>query len=378
LNLPVSSKNGVSEIRALTGLRGVAALYVVFYHYFSPIRLTNPIMCLLGHGYLAVDLFFVLSGFVMALNYAGLFSRGVRSSAVRIFLSRRVARIYPLYLLALLVATGLVVIGYLNFTGSSLARAFWPNLLMVQNWGNWESIETPAWSISTEWFAYILFPFLLTWIFYRSRARAFTVFILCVSGLASLAAFFTSPYDHLKVFDLTQGYPSLIRCVSEFTLGIIAYRVKDSRFGATAKDLPWLPLTLIVLLVLLLALKRTDVLVVLLFPLLILSLDGKRNFLNHFLGSRVPEFLGLVSYSVYLVHYLLVPVLNGMDSYVRRHGLSHAHSYAVAVVFPLMLLCASCTYFFIEIPGRRSLRVLLDSDRRTVRTRINESMIRGE
>jgi peptidoglycan/LPS O-acetylase OafA/YrhL len=366
LKLPVSSKNGVSEVRALTGLRGVAALYVVFFHYFSPVRLTNPFMCLLGHGYLAVDLFFVLSGFVMALNYAGLFSQGVRGAAVRIFLSRRVARIYPLYLLTLLIATGLVGIGYLNFTAGSLARTFWPNLLMVQNWGNWESIETPAWSISTEWFAYMLFPFLLTWSFYRSRARVFTLFILSISGLVSLASFFTSPYDHLKVFDLTQGYPSLIRCVSEFTLGIIAYRIKDSRFGAVAKDMPWLPLTLVLLLVVLLALKRTDVLVVLLFPLLVLVLDGKRNFLNHSLGSRVPEFLGLVSYSVYLVHYLLVPVLNGVDSYVRRHGRSHSHSYAVAVVFPLMMLCASCTYFIVEIPGRRSLRVLLDSDRRTV------------
>ena len=323
-------------------------------------------MCIIGHGYLAVDLFFVLSGFVMALNYAGLFSQGIRASAVRIFLSRRVARIYPLYLLTLLIATGLVVIGHLDFSGGSLARTFWPNLLMVQNWGNWASIETPAWSISTEWFAYMLFPLLLTFVFFRSRAGAFAMFVLCVSSLFCLAAFFTSPYDRLKVFDLTKGYPSLVRCVAEFTLGIIAYRARDSRFGTVAKHLTWLPIALVVLLLVLLALKRTDVLVVLLFPFLILSLDGERNFLSHCLGSRGPEFLGLVSYSVYLVHYLLVPALNGVDSYVRRHGRSHSHSYAVAVVFPIMMLCASCTYFFVEIPGRRALRVLLDSDRRTV------------
>ena len=366
MKLPISPKTGISEVRALTGLRGVAALYVVFFHYFSPLSLTNPAMCLLGHGYLAVDLFFVLSGFVMALNYAGLFSHGIRGSAIRVFLSRRVARIYPLYLLSLLGASGLVLTGYLNIAADSLARAFWPNLLMVQNWGNWESIETPAWSISTEWFAYMLFPFLLTWTFYRSRAEALTVLALCVSGLFTLAAFFSNPYDHLKIFDLTKGYPSLIRCVSEFTLGILAYRVKDSRFGNLVKGQPWLPFMLVALLVLLLALKRSDVLVVLLFPLLILSLDSKRNFLSHSLGSRVPEFLGLVSYSVYLVHYLFVPALNGVDSYVRRHGRSHSHSYAVAVVFPLMMLCASCTYYFVEVPARRSLRMVLESDHRSV------------
>ena len=212
----------------------------------------------------------------------------------------------------------------------------------------------------------MLFPLLLTFVFFRSRAGAFAMFVLCVSSLFCLAAFFTSPYDRLKVFDLTKGYPSLVRCVAEFTLGIIAYRARDSRFGTVAKHLTWLPIALVVLLLVLLALKRTDVLVVLLFPFLILSLDGERNFLSHCLGSRGPEFLGLVSYSVYLVHYLLVPALNGVDSYVRRHGRSHSHSYAVAVVFPIMMLCASCTYFFVEIPGRRALRVLLDSDRRTV------------
>ena len=157
------------------------------------------------------------------------------------------ARIYPLYLLALLIATGLVAIGHLNFY-----RGFARSQLLAEpaygaDWGNWESIETPAWSISTEWFAYILFP-LFSWIFYRSRARAGAVFVLCMSGLFGLPAFFTSPYDPLKVFDLTRGYPSLIRCVSEFTLGILAYRFKDSRFGAVAKDLPWLPLPLLVLL----------------------------------------------------------------------------------------------------------------------------------
>ena len=65
----VVTHNRISEVRALTGLRGVAALYVVLHHFFSPYSSTNLPQSLLAHGYLAVDLFFTLSGFVMALNF---------------------------------------------------------------------------------------------------------------------------------------------------------------------------------------------------------------------------------------------------------------------------------------------------------------------
>ena len=87
--------NGVSEIRALTGLRGIASLYVVLFHYFQPLPLVGYLRTLLGHGYLAVDLFFVLSGFVMALNYGSRFAAGAHWPEYRLFLCRRFARVYP-------------------------------------------------------------------------------------------------------------------------------------------------------------------------------------------------------------------------------------------------------------------------------------------
>jgi peptidoglycan/LPS O-acetylase OafA/YrhL len=339
-------------------------LYVVLFHFFSPLPLTSPAMCFLGHGYLAVDIFFTLSGFVMALNYVGLFSGGVRTATVRTFFSRRFARIYPLYLVTLLIATALVAGGHLDFSGRSVAQAFPANLFMVQNWGNWESIENPAWSISTEWFAYLLFPFLVRWIFFRLRAVAIVLGLFSVGGLIWLSLNFSNPYDHTKILDLTHGYISLIRCVSEFTLGMLVYRMRDTRLGAKLKRLPWLALCAVVVLVVLLSIRKADLAVVLFVPLLIVALDGEKNVVSQFLGSRAPEFLGLISFSVYLLHYLFVPLLNRLDGYVHGTGRHHSHTYAAAVVFPLLLVCATATYYAVEVPARRGLRKLFEGNGR--------------
>lgn len=91
------------EIRALTGVRGVAALLVVIYHWAMPYMPQGSVAFrLFGRGYLFVDLFFVLSGFMMALNYGHLFENHVRWPAIRFFFLRRFARVYPLYFVVML------------------------------------------------------------------------------------------------------------------------------------------------------------------------------------------------------------------------------------------------------------------------------------
>ena len=121
----------IPEVRALTGLRGIAALYVVCLHYYIPIPEN---MRILSHGYLAVDLFFALSGFVLAMNYSGKLSREFTLQAYLSFLARRFARIYPLYLFTLTAATALVA-SHLMELHANPSRIFLPNLFMVQNWG---------------------------------------------------------------------------------------------------------------------------------------------------------------------------------------------------------------------------------------------------
>ena len=123
--------NERTEIRSLTGVRGVAALLVVVYHFtlvaFSP---RNP----LGPGYIAVDWFFVLSGFVMAKVHSDDFAEGWSGPAYAVFLQKRFARVYPLYMIATLVAFAIIKRQH----GGDIphpTQTLLTNLLAVQNLG---------------------------------------------------------------------------------------------------------------------------------------------------------------------------------------------------------------------------------------------------
>jgi peptidoglycan/LPS O-acetylase OafA/YrhL len=179
------------EIRSLTGLRGIAAVYVVIFHYFLGVGMSNPLKTLLAHGYLGVDLFFVLSGFVMALNYGHLFETGFSFLAYRTFLGRRIARIYPLYVAGTLVGFVLTQAALIEpLRSGSTSGNLVANLLMVQSWGVGQSYDPPAWSISTEWAAYLLFPLLVVPAVLRGSLAALTM--LC-AGAATVTFLCYSP-----------------------------------------------------------------------------------------------------------------------------------------------------------------------------------------
>src|ERR1035437_252958 len=87
-----------NEIKSLTGVRGIAACSVMFYHlsHIRPFAQYN--FRIVSKGYLCVDLFFVLSGFVMALVYSKTFQHGCTKRDYRKFLFNRMARVFPLHL----------------------------------------------------------------------------------------------------------------------------------------------------------------------------------------------------------------------------------------------------------------------------------------
>src|ERR1700733_1570645 len=276
------------EIRALTGLRGAAAVYVVLHHYFLGLPFSNPSNTFLAHGYLAVDLFFVLSGFVMALNYSHMFHPGWSRTSLLTFLSRRIARVYPLYLAATSCAFLLITMGWLeNPSSGSLKSDFILNLAMVQAWGFGPSLDAPGWSISAEWAAYLLFPALLSIAFFRTQLWGWLSAVLCVAMIVVLCII-PSQMAHntrpLAIMDLHQSYRGFAvwRCLPEFTLGILAARVLGSRTAEWLAANRWIALGLSLSILVLISIPRADLAVVLLFPPLILSLASGTN-----LPSRV-------------------------------------------------------------------------------------------
>ena len=351
----------IREIRSLTGLRGVAALYVLGYHYaaVSNPRAQRPM--LLAHGYLAVDLFFVLSGFVMTLNYARLFESGFTIRAGRDFLTRRLARVYPLYLASTVLSLALV-----HFEGGQLLhlkKAIAENLAMVQTWGLGESFVPTGWSISAEWAAYLVFPFALRLCLRGSRLGRSLAATSCVFLLGVLVAVHQRSAPLGNRFALLDLYASrdalpVLRCLPEFCLGILAADLYQLRTRAPFWMRRGVGDVVPVVLLLLLTLPWTDLVIVACTPLLILTLTQPDGFWSRLLAHRVPHRLGVLSYSIYLLHIALLESRHQVSLWAAKLGLPGAGRVGFGVTFCLTLLAAEVAYRCIEKPGRTAIRRL--------------------
>ncbi|HVE66393.1 MAG TPA: acyltransferase, partial [Thermoanaerobaculia bacterium] len=154
---------------ALTGLRFVAAMAVVLYHVPMKPFASETATRLTAYGYLGVSLFFVLSGFILTYTYIDPHTGALRGS-VRDFWWARVARIYPVYLIALLLSLPIFLIFRVLVAAPAarppalLSAALTP--LLLQAWWPTTATQwnTPGWSLSVELFFYALFPFAAVWL----------------------------------------------------------------------------------------------------------------------------------------------------------------------------------------------------------------------
>lgn len=222
-------------IRQLTGVRFVAAFWVLMYHY-QPALATLGVLVPVVHefirvGSLGVDLFFTLSGFILSYTYLHKLGPAFKARAAGHFLWLRLARIYPVHFVMLNIA-GLAVVAQGIVGSEDAAARSWLNpwsyikqLLLIQEWGpnpsrGWNFV---AWSLSMEWLAYLLMPFvgLVLW---RLRDRAPTWLLavfafLCLSPLIWIGI--TRDNDPF----LTMNWASSIRVLSEFIAGGFVYLV---------------------------------------------------------------------------------------------------------------------------------------------------------
>ncbi len=361
----------MSEIKSLTGLRGIAALYVVLFHYvnfspaYGPVWLTG----LVGHGYISVDLFFVLSGFVIAMSYGRLFDHGTTRRTYAVFLGRRLARIYPLYLAVTLILVAAVLLGHSErLTRADLALVIPANLLMVQSWTTIQDLEAPMWSISTEWAAYLVFPALLA-ITRRGRAPALLALAFAVSCLVILSLTPGWSFHHperrdgpLSLFGTPVGM--LGRCFAEFTLGLLAFRFSRQPSGRRLAADGRASVVLVLLIAVLLPFTLSDVPLVGCFTLLIVSLSADSGPVAHLLASRVATVLGVWSYAIYLVHPLLRRLAWHLGDVAHAHGLGVTLSAwsGIALAAPILLLGSAFAHRAIERPGRTAIQRIVSRD----------------
>ena len=346
------------EILPFTALRGLAAWWVVGYHFRENLPPFGPgsreLWSVLSRGALAVDLFFIMSGFVMALSYGPAFHQGVTLRGFFRFIALRLGRVYPLHILILVLFISVPVA--LSVTGRPPLDSQFPwdyfvqSVFLVQASGIFHGLawNLPAWSISTEMMFYLLCPAILV-----GTARgllgipAHLVVMACVlvmiAFIGIMAGGLTNGIERYGVF----------RCIFECTLGVLLFRA-----SAMAGTRGWLMLVLLAVSALCGWVYATGVapdyaVVPLAFACLLWSLLHPRNWLGRAISNPVLLWLGRLSYATYMVHFLLkywVKFLLGGNV---------SAPILLAAYLGSVLVASVALHYLVELPTRRLSRHLV-------------------
>lgn len=344
------------QVDALTGLRGIAAWLVVLYHVresFAP-SLPAAVTAVFAKGYLAVDLFFVLSGFVLWMTWGHRFAAdGLRAAPD--FWRKRIARVWPLHAVVLTATVGFALV--IAATGRPTPAAYrWDELplhyLLIQNWGFTRALawNDPSWSISTELAAYLLFPLVANPLAFLSRLSAPLRIAACTVAAVALA------FALDRIF-ATQGYAKLgddiartglIRCLLQFACGIAMCIVWQARSDTRLVLLATLATTLFTIAAITGTLRET-LAVPLAFSGLVLLTAATSPWRGNPLTNRVAVFLGEISYSTYLAHFLLWALFK--IALVR--DAADVPLVLGAFYLASVLIASIALYRFIEVPARK-------------------------
>jgi peptidoglycan/LPS O-acetylase OafA/YrhL len=361
-------------LSSLTSLRGIAALLVVIFHFdlifFRLAAPNSPFF--IRKGYLWVDLFFMLSGFIMMHVYGRFFSDGIKLQHLKEFFRARFARIYPLHLFSFL-SVVVLYFWYRTFNEMNAMDVFTfnmkaipTNLLLLHSMGfhSYLSWDTPSWSISTEWWVYVVFPFIIipfkkiiAW-----KKRAVLLFILLgyfmviyyLYPLSNAA----SPFPNVSgvySLDVTYDY-GFIRCFLGFLFGMLIYELYKIKwcYSYLSKGSSLMYATI--------AVKMPDFIPIILFASVVLMSAYAVGRARAFLNFKPLSFLGDISYSVYLMH---MPILFFFLFLAKKYPTEASNtsigvSWLYCLIFVgIVIATSTITYKFIEMPMRRKLNPLL-------------------
>ena len=348
----------------LTGVRFFLALGVVLFHYQLQWTLPDEAAGLLNRARLGVDVFFILSGFILTHVYL----QGDGALDYRRFLAARFARIYPAHLFILLAMLGLVLVAPLLGVGLEQGRFnftdFAGTLLLVQAWFPRETLALwngPAWSLSTEWFAYLAFPVYAA-LALRLRARPWVIIGLAVIVFVVFDAFYRAQFG--RVLPRAEDSVGILRIVPEFLYGIGLYYL-GQRWTPSPRVSVVGALATTVALLALMQIGADDRIIVaaagpFILSLALLAKVRVRTFLSH----PVALFAGEASFALYLVH---IPVLmvwrNAAQALAGWPSDYRMGVGELAAMLFLTLAAAAAIHVLVERPGRRLLRAWMAPQR---------------
>jgi hypothetical protein len=366
------------RFHVLDGWRGVAALLVALERLHAHgVFYSLPII---RHGYLFVDFFFVLSGFVVAHAYLDRLKDGTSGVG---FAIRRFGRLWPLHVAVL----GLfVLVEFLRlalgvgapgeaapFTGDNSLGALVANLFLVHALGLYDGLtwNMPSWSISTEFWTYMVFA--LVALLGRAHLLAIAAAIVLVS-LAIVGAY--SPKAMDTTFDV-----AIFRCLAGFFVGVATYMAfrrfhaaTEATVGARAHLLEAAVLVGAYLFITLAGRSLASLAAPVVFAAVVYVFAFEKGFVSRAMSNRLFEALGAWSYSIYMTAFLVVLMVERAVNVAGRYlGGSFWRTVdfgeverrlmvfpwpgaaeAIALVYLAMILVLSALlYRFVEVPARR-------------------------
>lgn len=342
----------------LDGLRGVAAIMVVAFHIFEA-HATSHLDQIINHGYLAVDFFFLLSGFVIGYAYDDRWDK----MSIGNFFKRRLIRLQPMVIMGM-------IIGALLFYFQDSAT-LWPTIIEVpvwkmllvmvigftlipvptsldiRGWVEMHPLNGPGWSLLYEYIANILYA-----LFVRKFSKTALSILVFIAGCALVHLAVTSPKG-----DIVGGWSlepehihiGFARMMYPFFAGVLLFRmgkliqVKNAFF--------WCSLLVIIAL----AMPRIggsehlwwngiyDSAVVILFFPLIIYLAASGTIKSEF-SSRICKFFGAISYPIYITHY---PIIYIYTAWVVDNKIPFSEAYPISIL--VLFTCISIAYVCLEL-----------------------------
>lgn len=372
--IPLSSK---PRFEILDGLRGVAAMIVVAFHLFETYS-KGPSDQILNHGYLAVDFFFVLSGFVIGYAYDDRWGK----MNVWGFFKRRLIRLQPMVILGTLIGAFWFYFGGAPGFELVMQTPWWKLLLIVilgclmfptppsmdiRGWQEINSLNGAAWSLMWEYVANIL---------YALFVRRFNVIVLAV--MVTVSAFLTidlclnldtfgllevrsyAKYTVIGGFGLTpdQIYIGICRLLYPFFGGLLLYRLGKCRIKLNRGGMTWCSVAVAATLVVP-HLGGEDhewinglycaVVILLIYPAVVAAgagspLRGRRT-------TAICKFLGMISYPLYITHY---PMIYVQMNWAARHADAplSTHIWVAVSIFIASIAVAYASVKVYDIPVR--------------------------
>jgi peptidoglycan/LPS O-acetylase OafA/YrhL len=374
----------------LTPLRGIAALLTVIFHVDLMLGNGGDMLLkfkdsfLINRMYLMVDFFFILSGFIMCHVYGTWFAEGVSRNLFRQFTVARFARVYPLHLCTLLAVVLIFsVSGWVGVPESPILEtenslySFITNVLLLQsmNLHQWFSWNHAAWSISTEWWMYMLFPFLVRPFMGLKSVGRVAVVLGCFVGYVAITLwlfqavtitpalsfmFGNGPAPANNTINVAFQF-GFVRCLCGFVLGMMMYAGYQENWGKNWLGNGYTFLVLTLGLGVCMHFAVADVFSVSFFPLMILSAAYGSQNLDAFLGTKPLQRLGDWSFSIYLVHQPLMFTIGSIMVMMATPSATAGPptkpdmltGWLMCFAFiALTLVVSYLTYHFVEVPAR--------------------------